>query len=138
MHSLKTILPINIQFQSPSLLKEPFHQKEMAVLVGLLGDFRGRVIIDSTSSTFSQIAHMMCGMEVEGEMLESFTGEFGNMFAGNLSTHVGSNEINLDITPPTVIVGNSKLFGFKKAFQLPTIVENIGQLTILFTIDEEQ
>ena len=47
-------------------------------------------------------------------MLESFTGELGNMIAGNLCTLVGANNLEIDITPSTVIVGTSKLYGFRR------------------------
>ena len=136
IYSLKNILPMELNIQSPSLLTEPFTQKEMGVLIGLIGDVKGRIVIDSTSSAFSAIGAKMFGMPIEGEMLESFTGEFGNMFAGNLCTHAGQQTLNVDITPPTVMVGNTKLSGFEKAFKLPTIIDEIGTLTILFTIDE--
>jgi chemotaxis protein CheX len=137
IHSLKSILPMDLNIQSPSVLTEPFIQQEMGVLIGLLGDIKGRIIIDSTSSTFSAIGSKMFGMPLEGEMLESFTGEFGNMFAGNLCTQVGLQTLNIDITPPTVMVGNTKLFGFERAFKLPTIIEEVGTITILFTIDAD-
>ncbi len=137
INSLKSILPMELNIQSPSVLTEPFIQKEMGVLIGLIGDIKGRIIIDSTASSFSAIGAKMFGMPIEGEMLESFAGELGNMFAGNLCTHVGQQALNVDITPPTVMVGNTKLFGFEKAFKLPTIIDEVGTLTILFTIDEE-
>jgi len=127
---------MELNIQSPSLLTEPFTQQEMGVLIGLIGDVKGRIVIDSTSSAFSAIGAKMFGMPIEGEMLESFTGEFGNMFAGNLCIHAGQQTLNVDITPPTVMVGNTKLSGFEKAFKLPTIIDEIGTLTILFTIDE--
>lgn len=135
--SLKKIIPMNIEVKSPSVSSEPFVQKEMGVLVGLLGDLKGRVIIDSTTSTFSTIGASMFGMPLEGEMLESFVGELGNMFAGNLCTHAGSESLFIDITPPTVMVGNTKLYGFEKVFRLPAEIEGVGTLTILFTIDED-
>lgn len=134
--SLKTLLPMTVDIHSPSLLKEPYFQKEMGVLIGLLGDFKGRIIIDSKSTTFSAIGSQMFGMPLEGKMLESFTGEFGNMFAGNLCTQVGQHSLELDITPPTVMVGTTKLYGFDKAFRLPATIKNVGELNILFTIDE--
>lgn len=137
IHSLKSILPMEMDIQSPSILTEPFVQQEMGVLIGLIGDIKGRIIIDSTASSFSAIGAKMFGMPLEGEMLESFTGELGNMFAGNLCTHVGQQALSVDITPPTVMVGNTKLFGFEKAFKLPAVIEEVGTLTILFTIDEE-
>lgn len=40
----------------------------------------------------------MFGMPLEGAMLESFTGEFGNMIAGNLCTFTGQHDLELDIT----------------------------------------
>ncbi|MDN4493809.1 chemotaxis protein CheX [Ureibacillus aquaedulcis] len=137
IHSLKSILPMELDIQSPSLLTEPFIQQEMGVLIGLIGDIKGRIIIDSTALSFSAIGAKMFGMPLEGEMLESFTGELGNMFAGNLCTHIGQQSLNVDITTPTVMVGNTKLLGFEKVLKLPTIIEEVGTLTILFTIDEE-
>ena len=138
IHALKTILPMNITIASPSLTTEPYTQEEMGVLIGLIGDLKGRVIIDGSSSIFGSIGSSMFGMPLEGEMLESFTGEFGNMIAGNLCTHAGQNNLELDITPPTVMVGNTKLYGFQHAFQLPAAIEGIGEIVILFTIDEEE
>lgn len=135
--SMKNIIPTNLDIQPPSVLTEPLILKEIGVLVGLLGDIKGRVIIDSTSSTFSSIGASMFGMPLEGEMLESFAGEFGNMFAGNLCTHAGSESLHIDITPPTVMVGNTKLYGFRKAFQLPIEVDGVGNLNVFFTIDED-
>lgn len=138
IHSLKTILPMDIQTTSPNIVKEPYEQAEMGVLIGIVGDLKGRIIIDGTPSVFSNIGSAMFGMPLEGEMLESFTGEFGNMIAGNLCTTVGQNGLELDITPPTVMVGNTKLYGFQHAFRLPASIEGIGDFTILLTIDEEE
>ena len=137
IYALKTILPMNINIASPSITTEPYTQMEMGVLIGLVGDLKGRVIIDGSPSTFGNIGSSMFGMPLEGEMLESFTGEFGNMIAGNLCTHAGQNQLELDITPPTVMVGNTKLYGFQQAFSLPATIHEVGNITILFTIDEE-
>ena len=136
--SLKTILPMNIEVKPPSISSEPYIQEHMGVLIGIVGDIKGRIIIDGTPAAFGGIGAAMFGMPLEGEMLESFTGEFGNMIAGNLCTAVGQDGLNLDITPPTVMVGNTKLYGFQKVFRLPTVIENIGEITILLTIDDEE
>ncbi len=138
IHSLKTILPLNIQTSAPTLTAEPYIQEEMGVLIGLVGDLKGRVIIDGPLKSFGDIGASMFGMPLEGEMLESFTGEFGNMVAGSLCTYAGGDNLDLDITPPTVMVGNTKLYGFQNAFRLVATIEGIGNITILLTIDEEQ
>mgnify|MGYP006368609061 FL=1 len=137
INSLKTILPMNIEVKSPSISSEPYIQEQMGVLIGIVGNIKGRIIIDGTPNAFGSVGAAMFGMPLEGEMLESFTGELGNMIAGNLCTIVGQDGLELDITPPTVMVGNTKLYGFQKLFRLPAVIENIGDITILLTIDDE-
>ncbi|MEE1130635.1 MAG: chemotaxis protein CheX [Caryophanon sp.] len=137
IQALKTIIPLEVTMGAPTMTTEPYEQQEMGVLIGIVGDLKGRIILDSTPASFSNIGNMMFGMPLEGEMLESFTGEFGNMMAGNLCTQVGQNGLELDITPPTVMVGHTKLYGFQKAFQLKVTIATVGDITILLTIDEE-
>ena len=137
IHSLKTILPMNIDVKSPGIATEPYEQKEMGVLIGLVGDLKGRIIIDGSPEIFGAIGSGMFGMPLEGPMLESFTGEFGNMIAGNLCTFAGQDNLELDITPPTVMVGNTKLYGFQQAFKLPATIDGVGDITILYTIDDD-
>lgn len=138
VQSLKSILPFDIDVKTPALTSEPYIQEEMGVLIGLIGDLKGRVIIDSTPDVFSAIGSVMFGMPLEGAMLESFTGELGNMVAGNLCTYAGAENLTLDITPPTVMVGHTKLYGFQHAFKLPVLLGEHGNLTILLTIDDEE
>nr|WP_106778787.1 chemotaxis protein CheX [Lysinibacillus timonensis] len=136
IHALKLVVPSQVNLQEYTITNEPYKQKEIGVLIGLIGDLKGRIIIDSASATFSGLGLKMFGMPLEGEMLESFTGEFGNMLVGNLCTYAGLQSINVDITTPTVMVGETKLSGFESAYHLPVSIEDIGDLTILITIDE--
>lgn len=137
IQAIKTIIPLPLTVSSPSLTAEPYEQQEMGVLIGIVGDLKGRIILDSIPTTFSTIGHSMFGMPLEGEMLESFTGELGNMIAGNLCTNVGQEQLELDITPPTVMVGHTKLYGFQQAFQLTMSLETGDKLVVLLTIDDE-
>lgn len=136
IQSLKSVIPLEMNFLSPTILPEPFEQKELSVLIGIIGDIKGRIILDASSDCFAAIGSNMFGMPLAGDMLESFTGELGNMIAGNLCTLVGANNLEIDITPPTVIVGTSKLYGFHQAFKLPVEILEIGELTVILTIDE--
>ncbi|MCM3674024.1 chemotaxis protein CheC [Peribacillus simplex] len=52
-------------------------------------------------------------------MLKSFAAELGNMLAGNIATSLAGENALIDITPPTVIVGNTKMYGFHEAINLP-------------------
>lgn len=134
--ALTSVIPVKLEVLPPSLIVQPFEQKELSVLIGLVGGIKGRLIIDTSMDVIDTIGQAMFGMAVEGEMFESLTGELGNMIAGNLCTTVEANGLTLDISPPTVMTGNTKFFGFKQAFVLPVELHGGGKLTVLLTIDE--
>ncbi|MFD2445794.1 chemotaxis protein CheX [Bacillus sp. CGMCC 1.16607] len=138
IESVKSLLPFQIVLDKPSLFAEPFTQEMIAVLIGMTGDVKGRIIINGDEEVFGKIGEGMFGMRLEGEMLESFAGELGNMLAGNLSTIISQNGYEMDITPPTVLVGQSKIYGFERAFRLPIHIQDKGTLLIILMIDVKQ
>ena len=133
--SVKEVLPFEVSIDQPSIFKEPYSQHSIGVLIGMTGDIRGRLIIDGDETTFGSIGEGMFGMKIEGEMLESFAGELGNMIAGTLSTCISKYEIEMDITPPSVLVGELKIYGFENAFRLPIIIQNVGNMAIILMIE---
>ncbi|WP_445493055.1 chemotaxis protein CheX [Niallia sp. 03133] len=135
IESVKGVLPFDISIDKPVLIPAPFTQQSLGVLIGLTGDFRGRIIIDGNEQVFGKLGEAMFGMALEGDMLESFSGELGNMIAGNLSTFVSKNGIEMDITPPTVLVGETKMYGFTKALRLPISLHTVGELTIILMLE---
>ncbi len=134
--SLTTVIPVKLEVLAPALIVQPYEQKELSVLIGLVGGVKGRLIIETTTDVIGIIGQAMFGMSIEGEMVESFTGELGNMVAGNLCTLLEKDNMILDISPPTVMTGAIKFFGFKQAFKLPVRLEDGSMLNVLLTIDE--
>ncbi|GKV67246.1 MULTISPECIES: chemotaxis protein CheX [Sporosarcina] len=135
--SLTTVIPIKFQVLSPALIQQPYEQREISVLIGLIGNMKGRLIVEPTNEIIDKIGQAMFGMHIEGEMAESFTGELGNMIAGNLCTILEKEGMILDISPPTVLTGKTKFYGFKQAFKIPVQFEDGELLNLLLTIDEE-
>ncbi|RIW33090.1 chemotaxis protein CheX [Bacillus salacetis] len=135
IQSIKSVIPLPVKVDQPSLITEPVKIHSMGVLIGLTGDIRGQIIIDGHVEDFQGLGASMFGMPLEGEMLESFAGELGNMIAGNLSTHISQLGHSMDITPPTVIVGESKLSGFDRALRLPLSLENVGKFIVVIMVD---
>lgn len=134
--SLTSVIPVKLDVLAPSLTVQPYEQKELSVLIGLIGGIKGRLIIDTSVEAIGTIGQAMFGMNIEGEMIESFIGELGNMVAGNLCTVLEKDGLTVDISPPTVMAGTTKFFGFKQAFKLPVVLEGGTKLTVLLTIDE--
>ncbi|MCA1030446.1 chemotaxis protein CheX [Bacillus timonensis] len=135
LHAVSSVIPSKLTVGSPTLIKEPIFQQSVGVLIGMTGDIKGRLIIQGEETKFSAIGNIMFGMPLEGEMLQSFIGELGNMIAGNLSTSVATQKISMDITPPTILVGQTQLYGFKNAFHVPVDIEGIGSIHIILIIE---
>lgn len=132
--SLKNIVPINHEISKPELLDKALHL-HYGVLIGITGDIKGKLVLAGNSNIFDAISESMYGMSLEGEMLASFSGELGNMIAGGLSTIIVENGINLDITSPTIMEGNTTLFGFENAINLVVTFKNVGKIDIYFLLD---
>ncbi|MBP3038950.1 chemotaxis protein CheX [Bacillaceae bacterium Marseille-Q3522] len=131
IYSVKNILPFDVSVEKPSLFAQPFSQHAIGVLIGMTGDIRGRIIIDGNETIFGRIGEAMYGMFLADEMLQSFAGELGNMIVGKLTTHLSSRGFTIDITPPVILVGQSKVYGFEEAFRIPVEIEKIGYLSII-------
>ncbi|EPZ45197.1 chemotaxis protein CheX [Alicyclobacillus acidoterrestris] len=135
-NALGTVLPLPVSLGTPDVVDGAVYQPEMGVLVGVTGDFRGRIIIQASQSVFSSFGMNMYGMALEGDMLESFVGEIGNMIAGSTCTVISQKGLTLDITPPTVLVGHTKLSGFAHALKIPVDIDGVGELQVLLVLEE--
>jgi chemotaxis protein CheX len=113
----------------------PFTAKSVVIIIGVAGEFKGQVFFSMDESTACKIASaMMFGMEVNAleEMAKSAIAELGNVIMGNVSTEFYNNGIKIDITPPTVMVGNDMAESTKgvKTICVPLILDNIGEIEI--------
>ncbi|WP_428909630.1 chemotaxis protein CheX [Niallia sp. Krafla_26] len=132
--SFKTIIPLKHEFTRPKLLGTSL-QLQFGILIGITGDIKARLVLMGDPSTFSLIAKSMFGMELEGEMLVSFSGELGNMLAGSISSQIINSGIKTDITAPTIMQGNTKLVGYEKAIHLSAIFSEENKLELCLLLD---
>lgn len=87
--------------------------KDVTAIIGIVGELRGNVAYSMSQDTAKQIVSaMMMGMPVEdmNEIARSAVGELSNMVTGNASTLLSGNDINVDITPPSIVFGSGIYF----------------------------
>lgn len=137
MRSLKEVIPFNVDVSAPTVTPEPYIQKEISVLIGLVGDTKGRILIDTTLDTMKEVGREMFKMDISDEFVESLSGEIGNMLAGNLSVGLESDKVMTDITTPTVMTGSAKFHGFGKALTLPVLLNGEEKIKVLIMLDDE-
>lgn len=132
--AIETVIPLKHHISKPQLSKDPINLS-FGVLIGITGHIKGKLMLTGELSTFAQIGETMFGMPVEGEMLTSFSGELGNMLAGNISTNIVEKGFNIDITYPSIIQGSTKILGYKQAIKLCATFENTGDMDIYLLLD---
>lgn len=102
----------NIEFQTgkPYIKASPYMAKNLIIVVGITGEIRGQAVISMDEKLAMQIASaMMMGMPVNelDELSKSALSELGNMIMGNSATLLFNSGINIDITPPTLMMGEN-------------------------------
>lgn len=80
----------------------------VVIIIGLIGDVKGNIIYGITIEDAKKIAStMMMGMPVNelDEMAQSAISELVNMLTANVATNFSKDNINVDISTPTLIQG---------------------------------
>jgi len=81
----------------------------VTIVVGLSEQAQGNVVYNMTHDTACQIAStMMNGMPVSelDELAQSAVSELGNMLTANAATHFASQGLLVNISSPSMIIGN--------------------------------
>ncbi|MEB3102837.1 chemotaxis protein CheX [Ferviditalea candida] len=138
MDSVKQVMPVPVAIGAPGECNKTLLESGLCVLIGFTGDLAGRLLIDGDVRTFGKLGETMFGMTLEGEMLFSFAGEVANMLAGGMSVIMASKGGKMDITPPTVMEGEMKLFGFHRGAIIPATLEGVGGMNLVLLFQEEK
>jgi chemotaxis protein CheX len=123
--------------------ESPYEANNLMIIVGLTGKIRGQVIFRMGPAVATGIASsMMGGMEVPelDEMAKSAIGELTNMILGNTATILYNKGINIDITPPSIVMGTEVKVSTSKSktICIPLILENSNILEINVSIEDEK
>jgi len=118
----------------------PYNSSNVMVIVGLTGTIRGQVIFSMDRTTAMIIASsMMGGMPVFelDEISKSAISELANMILGNTATILYNKGIQIEITPPSFLMGdNMQIFSNKlKTICIPLIISSDSVLEIDISIE---
>lgn len=109
---------LSCHIHPPEKTDQPLTGKDVYSVVGVTGEMRGQVFIGYSKSTALQvISAMMGGMPIADidEMGQSALAELSNMICGNAMTRFSMEQVNLDITPPSIVVGQQVRITLAKA-----------------------
>lgn len=119
-------------------LEKRYDLKDIYVVIGIVGDFSGNAYISMDKKTSIEIAsEMLGGMEISevDELVISAVGELGNMVMGTACSLISENNVKIDITPPTVILGEKVYFSNDvKIYKFPIKIKELGLIDLDITI----
>lgn len=130
---------LEIQIQKPTLKEADFEKNSWVIIIGVTGEMRGQVLIGMSSENACYIASKMCMMEVKeiDDFAASALSELGNMIMGNAATVFASNNIGIDITPPTLSHGEVSFTNtFTKSLCVPMTFEG-RQIDLFLALRQE-
>lgn len=107
---LKQIANIDAKLGKVYIKNAPYQSEDVIIMVGLTGKIRGQAIFSMSKTLGMSIAScMMMGMPVTefDELSKSAISELANMILGNAATILYNRGINIDITPPSLLMGEN-------------------------------
>lgn len=132
--AVKNVVPLNLTVESPRSLTQSI-LVNFGVLIGITGDIKGKLVLTGDSELFGSIGEVMFGMQLENEIMVSFSGELGNMIAGGIASSIFKDGIQTDITAPTILSGNTSLSGYRNGLHIPVYFESVGRMGIHLLLD---
>lgn len=119
----------------------PYQSYEIAVIVGLTGKIRGQVIISMSTGTALKVASAMMGgvpLSELDDISKSAIAELGNMIMGNTATILANRGIGIEITPPSLLVGEKMLItpAHMKTMCVPLVLEGDDPIEINVSLED--
>jgi chemotaxis protein CheX len=125
---LKDAAGIEAKKESVNLQQKDRLKYDVGVIIGIVGAFEGSIIFGMSKELGIHIASkMMGGFQLDdfNEIAQSAISELGNMISGNAAASLEAENVIIDITPPSLVVGREVEI---KSF-------NSSVVTITFNID---
>jgi Predicted inhibitor of MCP methylation, homolog of CheC len=107
---LKQVVNVDARLGKVFLKNSPYQGESILIIVGITGKIRGQAIFTMSKGVAFRIASaMMMGMPVDelNEISKSALSELTNMILGNTATLLYNKGIGIEITPPSLLLGEN-------------------------------
>ncbi len=139
---LKQIASLDAKLGKIYLKTAPYRSEDVIIMVGLTGKIRGQAVFSLNKEFAMQIASMMMmGMPITefDEMSKSAISELANMIMGNAATILYNRGINIDITPPSLLMGENMQItpNRMKTICIPLLLGDEGKIELDISSESE-
>ena len=138
---MKEVLDSDVEREELFLKETTVPILGVAVLIGLTGSVRGRVLIDMNLDTALGIASSMNGETIKqfDDLAKATITELANMIGGRAITELHSEGFSFEVSPPTIFTGNDMEVSSPnlEAFIVP-LVTPFGKLEVNVAVKERE
>lgn len=108
---LKDMCMVEAKMGKPYVKEMDFKDDTLIIIIGVTGKMKGQVMMALPNHVACDIATKMVMMPITklDEISISALSELGNMILGNAATIFSTKGIGIDITPPTIVMGNMSI-----------------------------
>lgn len=132
---------VDAKVGKPYLKDMSFSNDTVIIMIGVTGEMRGEVVMEFTDLVARTIAGkmmMMGPLPALDDIGKSALSELGNMVMGNTATLFSEKGIGIDITPPTLAVGNVEFStGFAKNLCIPLMIDESTSINFNIAMKSE-
>lgn len=132
---LKQVASIDAKLGKVYVKNSPYRSEDIIIMVGLTGKIRGQALFSMSRDIGMRIASsMMMGLSIRefDEISKSAISEMANMILGNAATLLYNRGINIDITPPSLLMGENMQItpSRMKTISIPLIISDKEQIDL--------
>ncbi len=112
MDGMNRLTKTLITYKDEYILSDEYSSKGMTILVGIIGQFSGRMFIDLSRETAGQIATaMLKKTAANNDEITGVLGEFANIVSGNACSILNrkNKALGLRVAPPSILYGDKIL-----------------------------
>jgi chemotaxis protein CheX len=123
---------VEVEIQKPYIRTESYGEDTVTIAIGITGEFIGDTVIaiPLDVALFLASCMMMMPVTVFDEIPRSAISELGNMIMGNAATFFSTQEIGVDITPPTMKQGVYEIPAKAAGICIPLVVNKDKKMEI--------
>jgi chemotaxis protein CheX len=107
---LKLMTGIDVKLGKVYLKNSPYKGDNIVIIVGMTGKIRGQAVFAMSKATGIALASKMMGgyqLTELDEIAKSAIAELTNMILGNTATLLYNGGVGIDITPPSLVMGDN-------------------------------
>jgi len=123
-----------------SVRKCMFPSSEIAVVIGITGEWRGAFVISASKDVAHSVASKLMGgldtSQLGNYDIAEAIAEYGNIVAGNAMISLEQNGDDVNISPPTIIIGQGeelRIGGFTEML-IAVLDSELGEIAVSLTM----